>query len=152
MQAVKKLFQKLLKSKQHDFELEGNTKDNDDYKFVWGVKSHDDLHKAPAGLDTMNDIEIVYSKKKNRYILDIETAYWFDTQDGVIEYLHSLLTLFTKYMDEQGYDRATPYRFWMSQPSALFEEETISELYTSFKIFVEGFISVHTENEKVQRI
>lgn len=126
--------------------------DNGEYKFIWGVKSPDDLCQSPACLHTMNDIDIVYSREKKRYILSIETAYWFEAQEGVITYLQSLLKRFTEYMDEQGYNKTAPYKFWMSQPSILLEEETIPELYTSFKIFVEGYTKVYTEHKVVQYI
>ena len=98
----------------------------------------------------MNDIDINYSREKKRYILSIETAYWFETQEGVVEYLQSLLKHFTKFMDEQGYDKNAEYRFWMSQPSLLLEEENIPELYTNFKIFVEGYTKVYIEHKVVQ--
>ena len=124
--------------------------DNGEYKFIWGVKSLDNLCQAPACLHTMNDIDIIYSREKKRYILSVETAYWFETQEGVIEYLQSLLKHFTKFMDEQGYDKNAEYRFWMSQPSLLLEEESIPELYTNFKIFVEGYTKVYTEHKVVQ--
>ena len=126
--------------------------DNGKYKFIWGVKSPDDLCQNHACLHTMNDIDIIYSREKKRYILSIETAYWFETQEGVITYLQSLLKRFTEYMDEQGYNKTAPYKFWMSQPSMLLEEETIPELYTSFKIFVEGYTKVYTEHKVVQDI
>lgn len=123
--------------------------DNGEFKFIWGVKSLDDLCQTPACLYTMNDIDIIYSREKKRYILSIETAYWFETQEAVVAYLQSLLRRFAEYMDEQGYDKSAPYTFWMSQPSILLEEETIPELYTSFKIFVEGYTKVYNENKVV---
>ena len=126
--------------------------DNGAYKFIWGVKFPDDLCPNPACLHTMNDIDIIYSREKKRYILSIETAYWFESQEGVITYLQSLLKRFTEYMDERGYNKTAPYKFWMSQPSILLEEETIPELYTSFKIFVEGYTKVYTEHKVVQYI
>lgn len=48
-----------------------------------------------------------------------------------------------------------PYKFWMSQPSILLEGETIPEVYTNFKIFVEGYKTVHkptivNTNPKIQ--
>lgn len=134
-----------------DFKEE-NEYDNGEYRFIWGVKSPDDLCQSPACLHTMNDIDIVYSREKKRYILSIENAYWFETQEGVITYLQSLLKRFTEYMDEQGYNKTAPYKLWMSQPSISLEEETIPELYTSFKIFVEGYTKVYTEHKVVQYV
>ena len=110
------------------------------YKFVWGINS---MSSAPACLHTMNDIDLIYSRAKKRYILGIETALWFDTKEQETEHLTFLLDAFTKYMKENNLPTDKPYRFWMSQPSLLFEEETIPEVYTSFKIFVEGYKAVH---------
>ena len=125
-----------------DFEEE-NEYDCGEYKFVWGVKSSIDMSSAPACLHTMNDIDLIYSRAKKRYILGIETALWFDKKEDEIGYLTFLLDAFTKYMKENNLPTDAPYRFWMSQPSLLFEEETIPEVYTSFKIFVEGYKAVH---------
>lgn len=116
------------------------------YKFIWGVKSPNDFCSEPSCLHTMNDIDIVYSREKKRYILSIETAYWFDKPDDAIKYLSFLLDEFKKYMNENNLSTQEPYKFWMSQPSILLEGETISEVYTNFKIFVEGYRTIHGEN------
>ena len=34
-----------------------------DYDFIWGVKSYDDLSESECNLYTMNDIDITYNKK-----------------------------------------------------------------------------------------
>lgn len=125
-----------------DFKEE-NEYDCGDYKFIWGVKSSIDMSSAPACLHTMNDIDLIYSRAKKRYILGIETALWFDKKEQEIEYLTLLLDAFTKYMKDNNLPTNEPYRFWMSQPSLLLEGETIPEVYTNFKIFVEGYKSVH---------
>lgn len=51
------------------------TLEDDDTKFIWGVKSWDDLSGADACFYTMNDIDIIYNKKTKEYMLGIETAY-----------------------------------------------------------------------------
>ena len=48
-------------------------------KFIWGVKSWDDLTGADACLHTMNDIDIIYDKSAKVYMLGVETAYLFKT-------------------------------------------------------------------------
>lgn len=126
-----------------------------DYKFIWGVKSSIDLCSEPACLHTMNDIDLIYSREKKRYILSIETALWFDKKEDEIAYLISLLDAFTKYMRANNLPTDEPYKFWMSQPSILLEGETIPEVYTNFKIFVEGYKTVHkptivNTNPKIQ--
>lgn len=116
------------------------------HKFIWGVKSQDEHSSLPASFRTLNDIGITFDRSTRRFILDIETAYWFDNSDETLAFLDKLLEYFTTYMDENGYDKNAPYDFWMSQPARLFEEETIPGLYTAFRIFVEGYAKVHECN------
>lgn len=108
-------------------------------KFIWGIKSWDDLSGADACLYTMNDIDITYDKEKNIYMLGVETAYLFKTYGDECQYLKDCLNAFTKYMDDNGLSKNEPYRLWMSNPCTSMEAETIEELYTNFKIFVNGF-------------
>ena len=116
--------------------------ETDDYKFIWGVKSWDDLSGAEACMYTMNDIDIVYDKKKKVYMLGIETAYMFKTHADECEYLKDCLKAFAKYMDDNGLNKNEPYRLWMSDPCTSMEAETIEELYINFKIFVSGYCSL----------
>lgn len=125
-----------------DFKEE-NEYDCGEYRFVWGIKSNIDMSNSPPCLHTMNDIDLIYSRKKKRYILGFETAIWFDKKEQEIEYLKSLLNAFTTYMDKHHLPTDEPYKLWMSQPSILLEGETIPDVYTNFKIFVEGYKAVH---------
>ena len=116
------------------------TLETDDYKFIWGVKSCHDLTGHDASMYTMNDIDITYDKKNKVYMLSIETAYMFETYEDECDYLKDCLNAFTKYMDDNGLNKNEPYRLlFVSNPCISFKEETIEELYTNFKIFVDGF-------------
>ena len=115
------------------------TLETDDYKFIWGVKSWDDLSKADACFYTMNDIDLTYDKKKKVYMLGIETAYCFNNHTAECNYLRKCLDAFTKYMDDNGLKKNKPYDLFMSNPCTSMTAETIEELYTNFKIFVDGF-------------
>lgn len=115
--------------------------ETDDYKFIWGVKSWDDLSGADACMFTMNDIDITYDKQKKMYMLGIETAYMFNSYKDECNYLKNCLNAFTKYMDDNGLNKNEPYRLFMSNPCTNMEAETIEELYTNFKIFVNGYCS-----------
>lgn len=125
-----------------------------EYQFIWGVKSNADMSQSPACLYTMNDIDIVYSREKRRYILELETAIWFDKKEDEIEHLSFLLGEFTKYMTQNNLSIDEPYKFWMSKPYVLLEGETLPEVYTNFRIFVEGYKSVHRtlNNQKFEYI
>lgn len=137
--------EKKLRKRYHDYQGETG-QDCGHYKFIWGVKSPDELSHEPASLYTMNDIDLVYSRAQKRYILDMETAYWFESKKQEFEYLTSLLEKFTQYMKENNIPTNEPYRMWMANPSLLLEGETIQEVYTNFKIFVEGYKTVHADS------
>lgn len=113
--------------------------ENDDIKFVWGVKSWDDLTGQDACFYTMNDIDITYDKKKKEYMLGIETAYCFKNYADECKYLQDCLKAFTKYMDNNGLKKNESFRLFFSNPCTSMTAESIEELYTNFKIFVDGF-------------
>ena len=116
-----------------------STLETDDYKFIWGVLSWDDLSGADANMYTMNDIDLTYDKERRVYMLGVETAYLFKTHAAECKYLQDCLNAFTKYMDDNGLNKNEPYMLFMSNPCTSMEAETIEELYTNFKIFVDGF-------------
>ena len=120
--------------KYGDFTLE-----TDDFKFIWGIKSWDDLSGEGSCLYTMNDIDITYDKKKKEYMLGIETAYIFKDYASECRYLKDCLNAFTKYMDNNGLKKNKPYMLSMSNACTSMTANTVEELYTNFKIFVDGF-------------
>ena len=75
-------------------------KHDGDLEFVWGVlSSDDDLSGAKeVNLYTMNDLDIVYDKEHNQYLLDVETIYFFPNgiKDGIV-YYKNLLNEFKKF-------------------------------------------------------
>lgn len=111
----------------------------DNIKFIWGKKSCTDLSDSSANLYTMNDIDIVYDKKNNEYMLGIETAYIFENHAAECSYLKDCLAAFTKYMDDNRLKKNEPYRFFMNDLCTNMRADSIGELYTNFKIFVDGF-------------
>lgn len=128
------------------------TLETDDIKFIWGVKSWDDLSGADACLYTMNDIDITYDKKKKEYMLGIETAYLFKTHAAECEYLRDCLRAFTNYMDDNGLNKEEPFRLFMNNPCTSMVADTIEELYTNFKIFVDGFCNQDIDmNEEISK-
>ena len=116
--------------------------ETDDFKFIWGIKSWDDLSGADACLYTMNDIDIIYDKRKKEYILGIETAYLFKTYNDECKYLSDCLKAFTKYMDDNGLNKNEPFRLFMNNPCTNMVANSIEELYTNFKIFVNGYLTL----------
>ncbi|EGC75581.1 hypothetical protein HMPREF0490_00780 [Lachnospiraceae bacterium 6_1_37FAA] len=123
-----------MEDKHDEYSLE-----TDDIKFIWGKKSCTDLSDSDASLYTINDIDIVYDKKENKYMLGIETAYIFENHAAECSYLKDCLAAFTKYMDDNGLKKNEPYRLFMNNLCTSIKADSIEELYTNFKIFVDGF-------------
>lgn len=122
--------------------------ETDDWKFIWGIKSWDDLSSHEANMYTMNDIDITYDKQKKKYILGIETAFDFINFKAECEYLRGCLKAFTKYMDNNGLDKNKPYCLFMSNPGLdMVTADTIEDLYTNFRIFVNGFCTLESNEE-----
>ena len=112
-------------------------------KLIWGIKSYDDLSGADVNLYTMNDIDITYDRDNKTYSLGVETAYCFNNKQDECEYLVQLLSAFTKFMNENNYNTEHPYFFFMHNPETIMKAESIEELYTNYRIFVEGYCSVY---------
>lgn len=127
-------YTKEMDEKYGDYALE-----DDDLKFIWGVKSWDDLSGSEANLYTMNDIDITYDKKKKEYMLGIETAYAFKDYASERNYLKMLLKDFEKYMDDKGLCKFMTRSLFMRDPYTNITANSIEELYVDFKIFVDGF-------------
>lgn len=114
-------------------------------EFIWGLKSWDDISNSQeATIDTMNDIDIVYDHKSQKYILGIETIYWFESKKDEIEYLRRLLDAFTEFMLNNNYNMDITCNLYSISSEAIFIAEDLTTLYTQFKIFVEGFIVVNS--------
>ena len=70
------------------------TLETDDFKFIWGVTSWDDLSGHDASMNTMNDIDIIYDKENKFYILGVEMVYKFDNYASECKYLKACLKAF----------------------------------------------------------
>ena len=117
--------------------------ENEDYKFIWGIKSADDLTGHSCNLYTMNDIDITYDKKNKVYYLGIETAYIFKNHRAECDYLKSLLNGFTIYMDTNKLNKNEEFMLFMGNPCIDTTAKSIEELYTNFRIFVEGYCKIY---------
>jgi hypothetical protein len=138
-------------NKIQDIEEEFDPYRIDNIQFIWGIKSWDDFTSSDPNLHTMNDLDITYDYNTKLYYLDIESIYHFkEGKAGEIKYLNRLLKEFTKYMKENNLNINDPYDFWVGG-QILLRAKTIPELYTQFRIFVEGYNVVYggVENETV---
>lgn len=112
-------------------------------KFIWGVKSWDDLSGKDVNFYTMNDIDISYDRKDKIYLLGIETAYIFKDKNAECEYLKQLLNAFTNYMDINNLSKENDFMLFMNDTTINNTAKSIEELYINFKIFVEGFCKTY---------
>jgi hypothetical protein len=118
------------------------------FEFVWGVKSADDIIDSEANMYTLNDIDIVFDKEEENYILDIETAYSFESKETECQYLNSLLKHFTDFMKKKNLDMKYPYPLWMSDLALKSIAKSIPELYTHFKLFVKGYNALYGKEKR----
>lgn len=141
-----KIYTAFMQRKYPDWE--DNEYNCGDLKFIWGVKSPDDITSTSANIYTMNDIDVMYSRKSGLYMLSIETAYMFDDgKRGEVAYLCDLLDKFTEFMNKHNYSTNVNYALWMDVPHINMNAESIPELYTQFRIFVEGYKAVYGGEE-----
>lgn len=129
-------------------EIERETEKLEDLEFIWGIKSWDDITASEANAYTMNDIDIFYDKKRKIYMLGVETAYVFDDKKAECDYLGSLLARFRDFMEEKGYDTDESYNLWFANPCTVMTAESIPELYTNFRIFVEGYKALYEKERE----
>lgn len=121
--------------------------EDDDFKFIWGIKSWDDLSGSDTNLFTMNDIDIIYDKNSKQYMLGVETAYVFKDYEDECKYLQDCLNAFTKYMDDNGLNKEEKPMLFMSCPAIEITADSIEDLYMNFKMFVNGFCSLAVKEE-----
>ena len=123
--------------------------ENSSMKFIWGLKSYDDLSSCDANLETMNDIDLIYLKDENKYILGVETAYMFNSKEAEKEYFKVLLDKFTKWMKEQGCNTnstSNPYGYmceiFTKGININTKFDTIEDAYRTFKLLVNGYLTL----------
>lgn len=118
-------------------------------KFVWGIKSANDVSGRPCDMYTLNDFDIWYDPITKSYHYDIETAYDFRGMTGQEKYLKMIFKEFTKWMRKKGHD--TDYK---PQIYDLFScdrwkcgFETLEELYADFKLKCMGFALMNSRKK-----
>ena len=123
--------------------------ENSSMKFIWGLKSYDDLSSCDANLETMNDIDLIYLKDEKKYILSVETAYMFNSKEAEKEYFKTLLDKFTEWMTEQGYNTNStlnPYddmcEIFTKSININTHFDTIEDAYRTFKLLVNGYLTL----------
>lgn len=121
-----------------DFNEDGT--ENSEMKLVWGIKSGDDLSGSQCNLFTMNDFDITYFKKEEKYVLGVELVYLFKDYNAEKEYFNWILDKFTEWMEQNGYDTTRQIKVWQFGSIDLTTEyDSIEDVYAGFKYMVKGF-------------
>lgn len=110
-------------------------------KFIWGIKSQDDLTSCNVNFYSMNDIDVVYNRDTHKYLLGIETIFEPKSIDAKIKYLNNLLEKFKFYLKEnEKFDcNFNPHSLYLYNSGELFIADSLTALYYKFKLFVKGF-------------
>lgn len=110
-------------------------------KLIWGIKSWDDLSDCDVNLHTMNDADLIYLKDKNKYILSVETIYYFEDKESEYKYLKGILDKFTEFMVKSGLYTDYELSMWdiFSADGINTEFESIEKCYGVFKFLVDGY-------------
>lgn len=123
--------------------------ENSSMKFIWGLKSYDDLSGCDTNLETMNDIDLIYLKDEKKYILSVETVYMFSSKEKEKEYFKALLNKFTEWMEEQEYNTNSTlnpygdiYEIFTRGININTEFDTIENAYRTFKLLVNGYLTL----------
>lgn len=139
-------FEKEMKAYEENYINEYETQD---MLFVWGVISYDELTSNKANLYTMNDLDLIYHKDKNKYSLSVETIYMFNNKSTQYRYMQSLLDKFTNWMNENNYDITKEFalfKVFTDGISINTKFDSIEEAYAAFKMMVNGFCSLEKTN------
>lgn len=131
-----------------DFNEDGT--ENSTMKHIWGIRSCCDLSSAPCGLLSMNDFDVTYLKDENKYVIGVETALFFDDENGKYNYLRFLLDRFTEFMEENGYDTTREFELYEVFTNGIninTHFDNMEDCYAAFKMFVNGFCSLQKEKK-----
>lgn len=116
--------------------------ENDGMKLIWGIKSDDDFTSTKCTLATMNDFDIIYLKKRKKYIISLETIYKFDDEPFRRTYLIKILSAFTGWMQNNNYSVSKKLNFhhvFTNGVNINDEFDSIEEAYAAFAFLVHGY-------------
>ena len=132
-----------MKTKDNFFEsMNEDGTENDEMKLIWGIKSDDDFTNTKCTLATMNDFDIIYLKKRKKYIIGLETIYKFDDEVSKQTYLVKILAAFTDWMNNNNYavDKKIDFHHVFTNGVSLNDEfDSIEEAYVAFAFLVYGY-------------
>lgn len=89
--------------------------------------------------------EISY-RKENKYCEKMNEKY--GDYAAECRYLRKYLDAFTRYMDDHHLNKSEKFMLFMHNPCTTMEADSVEELYTNFKIFVDGYCIQNGDNNK----
>lgn len=126
----------------------GGEYNDEDFHFIWGLKSGDDLTGAPSNFYTMNDIELDYDDCKGEYLLSWESIYGFDSMQQNRAYFKTLLEAFENWCESIGIDiHRKPSFYVLPNYFGYSGFKTINEALDYFRCIVHGFCALTKEDE-----
>ena len=119
--------------------------DTDGMKHIWGIKSYDDLSgSSEATLWTMNDFDITYLEDEKKYTLSVETIYEFSEKNGDKSYINRILSNFTSWMIDNGYNtnyKVSLYDLFTEGLNITSHFDSIEQAYAVFKVIANAFVN-----------
>ena len=71
--------------------------------YLWGIKAGDEMCPGNPGWMMMDDIDVWFDHKDNKYYAEIEEIYGFQKESDKVEYLENLNAKFREYVLSVGY-------------------------------------------------
>lgn len=102
--------------------------------------------------DGLPEFCLVYDEEKQKYEFEIETLLGFEDEiNGPVKFMECILSDFTDWMDENGYQTAEKVTYWDYFDTAGINREydSIEQAYGVFKRMILGFIKAELKNKKV---
>ena len=114
-------------------------------KCVCGIKSYDDMSgSSEASLYTMNDFDITYLEDEKKYVLSVETVYEFSEKNGDKNYINRILSNFTAWMIDNGYNtnyKVSLYDLFTEGLNITSHFNSIEQAYAVFKVIANAFVN-----------
>lgn len=126
-----------------------NNKENENFIFIFGVNSIS--NNEEIGFLTNNNFEVIYDKNIQKYFFEINIPDDFDSYKYVCNFLKNILDKFTYFIKTDckiDIDCFLSKRFFNIDKNLSIYNDTLEDLYITFKIMVYGYCSLVSEHYK----
>ena len=93
--------------------------------------------------DGLSEVRLLFDEDKQKYEFEIEKAISFDDEtQGPVKFMESILSDFTEWMNENGYQTEGKISYWdfFDSFGVAREYTSIEQAYGVFKRMVRGFV------------